>query len=85
MAANQLIALCVAEPIETDLITTSEMMSPIEEQPQYIYATNGYVDQTGAAPPPPPPVYYINGESVCSCPNLNIAVRVWVRVGCPLS
>jgi len=35
------------------------MMSPMEEQPQYIYATNGYVDQTGG---PPPPVYYINGS-----------------------
>lgn len=35
-------------------------MSPMEEQPQYIYTTNGYVDQTGG---PPPPVYYINGES----------------------
>lgn len=46
------------EPIETDQITNSDMMSPIEEQPQYIYATNGYVDQTGG----PPPVYYINGS-----------------------
>lgn len=32
----------------------------MEEQPQYIYATNGYVDHTGG----PPPVYYINGESL---------------------
>lgn len=47
------------EPVETDQITNSEMMSPMEEQPQYIYTTNGYVDQTGA---PPPPVYYINGS-----------------------
>jgi hypothetical protein len=52
--------LCVAEPIETDQITSGDMMSPIEEQPQYIYATNGYVDQTAG----PPPVYYINGESL---------------------
>lgn len=47
------------EPIETDQITNSDMMSPMEEQPQFIYATNGYVDQTGG---PPPPVYYINGS-----------------------
>jgi hypothetical protein len=56
----QLTRLCVAEPFETDHITSSEMMSPMEEQPQYIYATNGYVDHTGG----PPPVYYINGESL---------------------
>lgn len=47
------------EPVETDQITNSDMMSPMEEHPQYIYATNGYVDQTGG---PPPPLYYINGS-----------------------
>jgi hypothetical protein len=51
--------LFVAEPTENDQTTSSGIMSPVEEQPQYIYATNGYVDQTGG---PPPDVYYINGE-----------------------
>ncbi|KAJ9582685.1 hypothetical protein L9F63_022968, partial [Diploptera punctata] len=46
------------EVMENDQ-TSSEMMSPVEEPPQYVYATNGYVDQTGA---PPPSLYYINGS-----------------------
>ncbi|XP_023722822.1 uncharacterized protein LOC111872850 isoform X2 [Cryptotermes secundus] len=47
------------EPIENDQTTSSDVMSPVEEHPQYIYATNGYVDQTGG---PPPGLYYINGS-----------------------
>ena len=87
LATNQLTRLCVAEPVETDQITNSDMMSPMEEQPQYIYATNGYVDQTGG---PPPPVYYINGESLRfrgyeQLPDAYIAVYVCTRVGCRLS
>jgi len=61
-------------------------MSPMEEHPQYIYATNGYVDQTGG----PPPVYYINGESLRfrayeQLPYAYIGVYVCTRVGCRLS
>jgi hypothetical protein len=59
----------------------------MEEHPQYIYATNGYVDQTGG---PPPPVYYINGESLRlrayeQLPGAYISVYVRTRVGCRLS
>ena len=79
IATNQLTHFCVAEPVETDQITNSDMMSPMEEQPQYIYTTNGYVDQTGG---PPPPVYYINGEQLL---NVCIAAYVCERVGCRLS
>jgi hypothetical protein len=87
LATNHLTRLCVAEPVETDQITNSDMMSPMDEQPQYIYATNGYVDQTGG---PPPPVYYINGESLrfraCEqLPDAYTAVYVCTRVGCRLS
>lgn len=87
LATNQLTRFCVAEPVDTDHITNSDMMSPMEEQPQYIYATNGYVDQTGG---PPPPVYYINGESLRirayeQLLNAYIAVYVCERVGCRLS
>jgi hypothetical protein len=46
----------VAECTENDQTASSDVMSPAEEHPPYIYATNGYVDQTG------PAVYYINGE-----------------------
>jgi hypothetical protein len=86
-ATNQLTRLCVAEPVETDQITNSDMMSPMEEHPQYIYATNGYVDQTGG---PPPPVYYINGESLRlrayeQLPDAYIAVYVCTRFGCRFS
>lgn len=89
LATNELTRLCVAEPVETDQITSSDMMSPMEEQPQYIYATNGYVDQTGG---PPPPVYYINGESLRfrayeQLPDAYTAVYVCTRtrVACRLS
>ena len=84
ITTNQLTRFCVAELVETDQITSSDMMSPMEEQAQYIYTTNGYVDQTGG---PPPHVYYINGESLKfqayeqpldAC----IAVHVCERVGC---
>jgi len=86
VATNQLTRLCLAEPVETDHITNSDMMSPMEEQPQYIYATNGYVDQTGG----PPPVYYINGESLRfrayeQLPDAYTAVYVCTRVCCRLS
>lgn len=59
----------------------------MEEQPQYIYATNGYVDQTGG---PPPPVYYINGELLRfrayeQIPDADIAVYFCARVGCEIS
>ncbi|XP_069693584.1 serine-rich adhesin for platelets-like isoform X1 [Periplaneta americana] len=47
------------EATENDQTTSSDVMSPMEEQPHYIYATNGYVDQTGG---PPPGLYYINGS-----------------------
>ena len=52
----------VSEVMENDQ-TSSEMLSPVEEQPQYVYATNGYVDQTGA---PPPGLYFINGKHTSS-------------------
>ncbi|XP_021922932.1 uncharacterized protein LOC110831348 isoform X2 [Zootermopsis nevadensis] len=47
------------EPMENDHTTNSDMMSPSEDDPHYMYPANGYVDQTGG---PPPGLYYINGS-----------------------